>query len=500
MLITNSIAADLVVLAVTLVAVLATWHLWALYYWQRKGVPTPPTYPLLGTFKDFIVGDKSLGQVVQEAYLDYKKQGKRYFGVSFAGQPQFVPVDLALIKAVYVADFPHFHSHGTYSDAANDPLSVHIFNVDGPKWRDVRSKLSPTFTSGKMKTMHETLLKCSEGLTGALERLDDPIEIKEIMARFTTDVIGSCAFGLDINSLENPDAEFRRFGAKIFEKSFRNIANFFLGIAVPHSILSFCGYSVTRRDVQRFFYGSLASTVAYRETNAVVRKDFLDFLVRLKNHEDAQERMSMDEIAAQCFMFFVAGFETSATTMNFACFELARHQDVQDKARTEIRRVLEKHDGKLTYDAVMEMTYLDMIIQESLRKYPPLPINIRKCTKTFKVPGESLEIKEGTFVMIPVWGIHYDPEYYPDPEVFDPERFSDENKRSRPAFSHLPFGEGPRICIGMRFGMHQTKIGLITLLNNYRIKLNSKTITPLKYDKILFTSNIGGIWLDLEKV
>jgi cytochrome P450 family 6 len=86
---------------------------------------------------------------------------------------------------------------------------------------------------------------------------------------------------------------------------------------------------------------------------------------------------------------------------------------------------------------------------EALRKYPPLPILTRLCTRDYIVPDTTIQIKKGVGVIIPVLGIHRDPEYYPNPEVFDPERFNDENKKSRPAFTWLPFGDGPRICIGM---------------------------------------------------
>lgn len=92
-----------------------------------------------------------------------------------------------------------------------------------------------------------------------------------------------------------------------------------------------------------------------------------------------------------------------------------------------------------------------MFFAESLRKYPPVPIITRKCTRDYNVVDSDIAIKKGLMILIPVIGIHYDPDYYPDPEKFDPERFSVENKQSRHQYSFLPFGGGPRICFGKTY-------------------------------------------------
>ncbi|CAH1965691.1 unnamed protein product [Acanthoscelides obtectus] len=149
----------------------------------------------------------------------------------------------------------------------------------------------------------------------------------------------------------------------------------------------------------------------------------------------------------------------------------------------------------------MEMTYMDKVVYETLRKYPALQFLFRTCNKTYNIPDTDVTIDEGTKVIIPVLGIHYDPELYPDPDKFDPERFSEENKATRPSFTWLPFGDGPRICIGSRFGLLQTKLGLCTLLRRFRFTLNKKTKTPLVFSKAgILTSTEGNIWVDLEKI
>jgi cytochrome P450 family 6 len=186
-----------------------------------------------------------------------------------------------------------------------------------------------------------------------------------------------------------------------------------------------------------------------------------------------------DDLVAQSYAFLLAGFETSATTMAFALYELALHTAIQQRLRTEITAVLEEHNQQVTYEAIQEMPYLEKVIfgechghcrslqdcvqqsqtftafvcvTETLRKYPIVPFLDRKCNFDYELPVSSDNVKvtlpAGTGAYAPIYAIHHDPQYYPDPETFDPERFTEENIKKRHQFCYLPFGEGPRICLG----------------------------------------------------
>jgi cytochrome P450 family 6 len=185
-------------------------------------------------------------------------------------------------------------------------------------------------------------------------------------------------------------------------------------------------------------------------------------------------------IAAQVYIFFLAGFETSSTTMSFAMYELAANPEIQKKLYNEIQTVYEKHCC-ISYDAICEMEYLDRVIRgkfcikikiliietkavnvmkkvsivfknikflETLRKYPPVAMTQRVCEESYQIPGTDVVIEKGTKVLVPIYAIHHDPLYYKNPDVFDPDRFLDENKKLRDNYAFLPFGDGPRICIG----------------------------------------------------
>lgn len=136
-----------------------------------------------------------------------------------------------------------------------------------------------------------------------------------------------------------------------------------------------------------------------------------------------------------------------------------------------------------------------------MRKYPILGHLVRRTKTDYKVPGMDVTIAKETSIFIPVFAIHYDPEFYPEPEKFDPDRFDSEAKMKRDSMTWLAFGDGPRNCIGLRFGMMQVRIGLVTLLNNFEVLLDKKTQIPPQFDVgAAITVPKDGVYLKLKPV
>uniref|UniRef100_A0A1B6E0D8 Cytochrome P450 n=1 Tax=Clastoptera arizonana TaxID=38151 RepID=A0A1B6E0D8_9HEMI len=200
----------------------------------------------------------------------------------------------------------------------------------------------------------------------------------------------------------------------------------------------------------------------------------------------------MNQLTAQAFIFFLAGFETTSNTTSFCLYELALNQDVQEKLRQEVDLL----GGDVSFDRIKEMTYLDMVVKETLRRHPPVGFLHRTCNQPYKIPGTDDVIDKGILLIVPIHGLHRDPEYFPEPLKFDPERFSKENAANIKPYSYLPFGEGPRYCIGMKFGEIQVKTGLVQLLQKFEFHVHEKTAVPVQIEpKTILSAAAGGMWL-----
>nr|CAD7262317.1 unnamed protein product [Timema shepardi] len=512
--VTDYVSLDIVLFFTLIISALYLYLTRNFNYWKKKGIPYQKPTPFFGNLKDIILMKQHIGVYLRAVYE--KTPGEPYFGLFAIDSPVIVAKDLNLIKNILVKDFDKFSDRSFSPDERVDPLGAKsLFGQKGPTWRHLRVKMTPTFTSGKMKKMFYLVDECAQMLTEIIEQQSfggKPIPVKETMARFTTDVISSCAFGVKSNAMTDINSEFRKILRKIFELDLLCSIKLALAFFVPSIVKTF-KLRIFDESITLFVRKTLWDNVEYREKNGIVRNDFVDLLMQLRNSgeviddnendHDIKENYSLtnennqvkklegDDFVAQAFVFLAAGFETSSTTTTFALYELSLNLDIQNKLRHEIITVLEKHDRKITYDAMMEMNYLDMVVSETLRKYPALPFLDRSVQVDYKIPGTNDILEKGTTVFIPTFGIHYDPEYYPNPEKFDPERFSAKNKNGIPKYAYLPFGEGPRNCIGMRFGLMQVKTGLIHLLSKFEVNRHKET--PVSIVFVTSSPTLGAV-------
>ncbi|EEB19321.1 cytochrome P-450, putative [Pediculus humanus corporis] len=475
-------------------------------YWKNKNIfHLKPNFLIGNIWKvNFL---KSFASELNEIYYKYKNE--KLIGFWMFTKPVLLVTDLNLIKNILIKDFEYFHDHGLPVDFNVDHLAGHLFNLSGSKWKNLRIKLTPTFTSGKMKQMFRLMNECGRQLQQHVRsNLNKSLEVHDLFSRYGTDVISSCAFGIETNSMTNPNSDFRIYGKKIFESNFSRKISRTIFLTFP-KFAYFFGFRLISKDVSDFFTNAVKETMEYREKNKIIRNDFLHLLMQLKNNgkiDDGEQHLNgggettttttngistkdsidfkftIKEAAAQAFVFFFAGFETTSSALTSAMYELALNPGVQKKLQFEIDDVREKHDGEITYESLTEMQYLNSVVQETLRKYPPIFGLTRHCTKDYTVPDmDGVTIPKNSRLFIPIQAIQNDPDYFVDPDKFDPDRQTPEERQKRNYLTSLHFGEGPRYCIGNRFAINQIKIGIVSLLSRFEVFETEKTPKIIKY-------------------
>lgn len=486
-------------------------------YWKKRGVTYVKPIPLFGTNLDNYIGKVSIVQIAAQRYKDYPKE--KIVG-SFRGVvPELTIRDPELIKRILVTDFYHFYPRGLNPHKkVIEPMLRNLFFADGDTWKLLRQRMTPAFSTGKLKAMFPLIVERAERLQGIAEAAAASgkiTDVRDLMARYTTDFIGACGFGIEGDALNDENSNFRKLGVKIFTFTARDIIVAFLKEIFSET---FKHWKFLRQSTEDEVIELVTSIMKQRNYAPSGRNDFIDLLLELKQkgeiigdsieHINSDGKpdvvhLSMDDIllAAQVFVFFAAGFETSSSATSFTLHQLAFNPDVQEKVQQEIDTVLAEYDNKLCYDAVKEMKYLEMAFKEAMRMFPSLGYLIRECARKYTIPETNITLDEGVIIFIPLQAIHNDEQYFEKPDQFLPERFSPENIDNIKKFTFLPFGEGPRACIGERLGLMQSLAGLAAILHKYSVE---PAATTLKHPRVDPVANIvqsikGGLPLTLKK-
>lgn len=408
--------------------------------------------------------------------------------------PVFLIRSPALAEQVFKKDFSHFVNHRPiFRDGGLFEKS--LLEMENEKWKNMRSTLSPAYTGSKLRGMFDLIQKIAQQASDYLKNneLGKDLDLKDFLSRFANDVIASTAFGFEMNSLEDRDNKFFKIG-----QSVSNLNNFVLMkvlfLTRFYKFARFLGVSILSKEQNDYFMGLVLSSMKVRSEKSIFRPDMINMLMEVKgigvhgiNEHKSNNDWTDQDIVAQCFLFFFAGFRTVSSSLSFVIHELMENKEIQEKLKVEINEVVESLDGDpLTYEALSNMKYIEAVISETLRKWPQLPLVHRVCNKATNLEdpdtGKIIKLKPGDAIQVAAVAIHRDPKYYPDPMRFDPERFSDDNKKSIPANTYMPFGLGPRMCIGNRFAMLEMKALLFYLLKDVTFEPSVKSCIPLELD------------------
>nr|AHL88979.1 cytochrome p450 3044A1 [Brachionus koreanus] len=472
-------------------------------FFKKLNIPGPTPWPLSGNFL----------KVMKEGFakhdIEIMKKYGRIVGYFEGSTPVVLTTDTKFIKNVMIKDFNHFVNRRTFDSFSVEPTDKFMTILKDGEWKNVRAIVTSAFTSGKLKSMSKHINECSDVFEKNLEKLSDQdgiFDTKKLFSGFTLDVISSCCFGVSTNSINEPDNEFIVHMQKIFRNSVRPDPKIMLLFFFP----KLAGFLCKKGLIEFFpmkslkFFENFINMIIERRKNKLETRD--DFIQNILDHEEnksletiikdfedqhsdsklykwnteLKKTLTNKEILSQSILFLLAGYETTAQTLCYVAYNLAMNPVHQQKLCEEIDTVLDRHNGKISYDSVNEMKLMDNVIDETLRLFPPAMRLDREANEDYEYNG--MKIKKGMVWSVPIWALHHDPEIYPDPYEFKPERFEEQEKKKRDNVAFLAFGAGPRNCIAMRFALIEIKLLLALILSKFSFEKCDKTPETIEID------------------
>nr|AJN91176.1 cytochrome P450 monooxygenase CYP9A79 [Cnaphalocrocis medinalis] len=487
--------------------------------------------PLFGNAAGITLRTEHLSAYLKKLYDAFPED--RFVGNFEFTNPYIVVRDIELAKKVTIKDFEHFIDHRTFVDDSIDPFwGRNLFSLKGEEWKHMRSTLSPAFTSSKIRLMIPFMVEVADQTIKSLEKQIKEsgnnyvdLEVKDLISRYANDVIASCAFGMKVDSQTELDNQFYVMGKEASTFKFKQFFIFFAYSCFPRLVTAL-KWSVFSERTQKFFKSLMSETMRDREAQNIVRPDMIHLLLEAKkgqlSHEEKVKNTdagfatveesaigkqknkiewSENDLIAQALIFLLGGLETVSSAMAMALAELAINPDVQQRLVEEIREYDVANGGKFDYTQLQKMEYMDMVVSEVLRMWTPGFLVDRICHKDYnlgrpnKHATQDYIIRKGEGLVLPVWAFHRSPEFFPDPDKFDPERFSAENKHKINSFTYMPFGVGPRNCIGSRFALCEIKAMLYQILLRFEVSPCERSTVPLQLCNSTVNIRIkGGHW------
>lgn len=476
-------------------------------FFKRRGIKTPDTIK-------FMSGNYH--EIVQNSFSDQLRNWTRKLGPMYGYYEGHLPIlvtsDPDFVQEVFVKQYANFmaRKRPPLQVSEEDPKSS-LFQSTRGRWKRMRNIINPTFSTAKLKDLLPLITMCSDRLLETIENnLEKEINIKKYLGQFTMDTICNCAFGLDIDCLKNPNNPFLVNSVSLFD----NATSYQFGLlylfyfyefkrvwvamqGIKQTLSSLFGISSLSNPIL-WLRGHIDQLITHRLKNNVSTKDYMQILLESQseqidtsndtsnqdlNQAKLEKKMTLDEIKLNLVGFMLAGYDTTSNALSYAMHILTTHPDELAKLQDEIdAKFSPDSDIPIDYDSVTDLPYMEMFIKETLRMYP-LANNVvnRRCISKCTIKG--VEIPKDLVVAVDVMSIHFSPDLWGpvDPNTFYPLRFSPEIKRHQCAF--LPFGTGPRTCVGMKFAMVEIKMALTKILLKYTVHPSPNTKRELELEE-----------------
>ncbi|CAF1072972.1 unnamed protein product [Brachionus calyciflorus] len=476
----NSIKETTFVLAITAFALITTrlalkW-LNMNFYFSKLKIPGPRPLPILGNFYDVI----KRGLPYNDLAL-IKKYG-RTIGYFEGTTPVVLTADSKFIKSILIKDFKTFANRKLIGAANIAPFNKFVSLMKDDEWKSVRAILSTMFTSGKLKSMSKLMNECVNQTIEHFQKIADNDEVfdsKKYFGGLSLNVICSCCLGIGVDSIKEPDMEFLKHIKKFFFDEGSVDVRLVLITLFPKFIEFVAKSGLMPMDSLDYLRNLNLQIIERRKQKLEHRDDFIQIMLEHEeqvntneisaneesdikwNEKYLRKALSPEEIFSQSMMFLLAGYETTANTLSFIAYNLARHPEVQNKLIEEVEDVLANHNGDVNYDSVNDMKYMNMVIDETLRIFPTAVRLDRIASENYEFEG--MKIVKDQQIIVPIWAIHHDPEKI------------DSN-------TYLPFGIGPRNCLGMRFALLNIKLCIAKVLTRFQFETCDQTLKTIEID------------------
>lgn len=378
--------------------------------------------------------------------------------------PDFVQHILQKNHRIYKKSEVHF-------DKIRHFLGRGLLTSEGDYWLQQRRLIQPGFHKKRL----EGLLLLMDRVAGDfLDRMDEEIKAQpevdmyEKMQELTFRIIANSIFSTDLkeeelHKLSESITRLQAFIIRQIRQPYLNRWFRLSGQVRIHEELRDEGNAITMSYIQA------------RRQNPGDHSDLLQMLLDAR-YEDTGEGMTDQQLIDESNILFVAGHDTSANALSWSWYLLSQHPEVLEKVREEVRTHLTS--ARPTFDQIARLTYTEQVLEESMRLYPPAWTTNRVAKEDDEFKG--IKIQKGTTFATYIYGVHHSPELWDEPEAFRPERFAKEKKKDHHPFAFLPFGGGPRLCIGNNFAMMEMKLILARMVNRYDVKLvEGQEVKPL---------------------
>jgi cytochrome P450 len=419
--------------------------------------PKPPAkrLPFFAALR--AMNDNPLATIPRVAYEELIWEAKGIFG------HQLLVSDPAGIKRVLLDNVANYPKTTLEQRILSTAFGDGLLTSDGEKWRAHRRVMSPSFDHRSIASYAPVITAAAEARLQAWDAKDDnaEVDIAREMVTLTLEVISRTMFSADSDTLQSRLDDTLRNGLAELSFGFQHIAPVIGPFLMKRKLARIrANFEAVDAVMQNLIRG--------REKRAgAAPKDLLDRLIAATDDETGL-RMSDEEVRDEVIIIFLAGHETSALAATYVWYLLSLHPEAEAKLHAELDAVL---GGRVpAYDDLEKLTYTRMVIEEAMRLYPPAPgLSARVAHENDEICGRP--IAKGTEIAILPWVVHRHRALWDDPDRFEPERFSRGQSVARPRFAYLPFGGGPRICIGAQLALAEVSLLVATMAQRYRLKL-----------------------------